>query len=340
MKNKRKALVRNVVLAMVAADAAGVYYIHDRLSQPAPSGDVTIDDETIAAAAEVHFKPQVAEPETVLAKRELPKPTFGQQTPALASASAPTQAVPLSQTAPTAHAVTQAQAALPAPATSAKPAPAAKPAVLAKAAAPAARPAAVSRVAPAAKPASAPAPTLAVRAPAIPRITFAPAATPKAKTDPAAAPAARAKIAPALAIAVPATSKPASPAPALGSAAKRPVMLSVVPARTTKLAKANTLSSTPVRKRASFRKAFASMAQAENVSVLTTSNGSLRNTAPLVKAQFVSEAPETPPANLGITSQAMSISQSATMTEVAPSKDPVVPTQPAATSSELPPVDE
>ncbi|MFM5908818.1 MAG: hypothetical protein ACKOPO_14715 [Novosphingobium sp.] len=343
MKKNRKVLVRNVVLAMVAVDAAGIYYIHDRLSQPAPGGDLTIDDETIAAAAQVHFKPQVAEAETVLAKRELPKPSFGQQSPALASAQAPTAAVPLSQTAPTAHNVASNQtlaAAQPvkiAPATpAAKPAPAAKPTVLAKASAPAARPAPAARVAPAAKPAAAP--VLAARMQSIPHITFAPAATPKAKAASAAPSVARSR--PALAIAVPAARKPAGPAPTVTAPAKRAALLSVAPASTPRLARANTLSSTPVRKRASFRKAFASLAQTGAAPVLTTASGSLRNAAPVVKAQFTSEAHEAPQASLGITSQAMSISQPAAMNDIAPAKDPVAPTQPAATSSELPPVDE
>ncbi|PLK25710.1 hypothetical protein [Novosphingobium sp. TH158] len=89
MLKSRKNLVRNLVLAMVVADAAGIYYLHSRLSQPTSGGASTIDDEMIAAAAKVDFKPQVQQPEAPALARELPKPAFGQEEAKLAAAPQP-----------------------------------------------------------------------------------------------------------------------------------------------------------------------------------------------------------------------------------------------------------
>jgi hypothetical protein len=204
---QRKVLIRNIVLAMVVADAAGIYYVHDRMTRPAPSEGVTIDDEAIAAAAEVNFKPQPVQPavgpEAAKLARELPKPAFGQ---AEAKPEAAPKAAPVLAVAP----------------------------IVPKAAAP---------------------------------VVSAPAAKPKAAPVLAMAKVAAKASAPKIAIAAKPAAAPRLPALASASA-KKPVTLSVVPA---KLAKA----SEPVRKRASFRKAFASLERSAPANPVTSAMGSI-----------------------------------------------------------------
>jgi hypothetical protein len=108
MKLQRKALVRNLVIAMVVADGVGVYLLQDRLSNPLQDSNAAFEAEALALSASEAAKPQFqppheAVPQTVApqqaeASRELPKPAFGMDTAApvqTAKVSVPAVAAPV-----------------------------------------------------------------------------------------------------------------------------------------------------------------------------------------------------------------------------------------------------
>ncbi|MFM6933764.1 MAG: hypothetical protein ACKOUT_16155 [Novosphingobium sp.] len=94
MKLQRKALVRNLVIAMVVADGVGVYVLQDRLSNPLNDSASAFEQEALALSASEPAKPQFlpphatvpqsAVPQQAEASRELPKPAFGMDAPARA----------------------------------------------------------------------------------------------------------------------------------------------------------------------------------------------------------------------------------------------------------------
>lgn len=126
MKSQRKALVRNLVIAMVVADGVGVYMLQDRLTNPLQDRAAAYEAEALALAASEAASPQVSPPKPAqaLASRELPKPAFGMDAPVKAeTVKAETVKVgPVKAAAPRA-----ASALAKAPAASSVAAPAAKP---------------------------------------------------------------------------------------------------------------------------------------------------------------------------------------------------------------------
>jgi len=87
-KLQRGVMIRNLVLALVVADGAGAYLLHDRLTKPDPAQSLPISDELIASAARVDFTPQTASKDQPGNRIELPTPAFGKAEPALARAEA------------------------------------------------------------------------------------------------------------------------------------------------------------------------------------------------------------------------------------------------------------
>lgn len=146
MKLQRKALVRNLVIAMVVADGVGIYFLQDRLSNPLNDSAAAFEEEALALAASESAKPQAAPQQApsqqALASRELPKPAFGTPEAAPTVAAKPVAAQPAPVQAAAKPALAKAPAAAPAVA-----APAAKPAAKAAPALTAKRTIAVPRIA-------------------------------------------------------------------------------------------------------------------------------------------------------------------------------------------------
>lgn len=110
MKLQRKALVRNVVIAMIVADGVGVYLLQDRLSNPLQDSAAVYEQEALALAASEAANPQVSpsrQPAQALASRELPQPAFGMDAPAKVQPTKPAapQAAPALAKAPVASPV-------------------------------------------------------------------------------------------------------------------------------------------------------------------------------------------------------------------------------------------
>lgn len=92
MKLQRKALIRNLVIGVIAVDAVGIYMLKDRLSDPSQNSISALEQEALALAASpapqgpnlpplpgtsLDEAPKAAAAPAALASRELPKPAFG-----------------------------------------------------------------------------------------------------------------------------------------------------------------------------------------------------------------------------------------------------------------------
>lgn len=51
MKLQRKALIRNLVIGVIAVDAVGIYMLKDRLSDPSQNSISALEQEALALAA-------------------------------------------------------------------------------------------------------------------------------------------------------------------------------------------------------------------------------------------------------------------------------------------------
>lgn len=255
MKLQRKALIRNLVIGVIAIDAVGIYMLKDRLSDPAQDSISALEQEALALSASpvpqppnhpplpgispVEAPKAAASPEA-LAVREMPKPAFGT---APAAPAAPVAAPKMAE-------------------------------------------------APRAAPAPAPVKAKAVPAPALAKAPVATAAPakPVAKAAPALAKAPAAKVAPAKPAAkvAPQTGFVAKrtitvPRVATAVSTKAPVTVSTKTMPSPKFGKVSE------RKRTTFTKAFGVSHAAPSVSLATTS-GSLHQEAPTITAEF---APDT-----------------------------------------------
>ncbi|MCW1403476.1 hypothetical protein OKA06_14570 [Novosphingobium sp. MW5] len=92
MKLQGKALIRNLVIGVIAVDAVGIYMLKDRLSDPSHNSVSALEQEALALSASPAAQspnhpplpgitpvesPKAAASPEALASRELPKPAFG-----------------------------------------------------------------------------------------------------------------------------------------------------------------------------------------------------------------------------------------------------------------------